>query len=437
MKYRAAGLALAIAACAAPAETEAEPPAPAEASPDLRAERLSIDELLARARASSRAAALAAEVPVTEARVGTAQMLPDPRVTVGLAQLDVSGQGAPVGTTVGVAVPVELGGVRSRRVALARADVALSRAEVEEALAGLELAAALAYVDAQEAEANHALVLEALRVATSLAELDARRFEARELGEADALRTALERDRLLAELRASEGAVRASALRLGAFVAPDAGRVAPILPAEALSSGAGAEALDALVARALEERPLLRAFAAQVARSEASVDVARRERIADVEVGASMTHYAGTDEPQFRQRSNDVVALTLSMPVPFSNRRNGAVAEARARVARDASGYEAAKTQVVGEVRAAYAALEAARQRAAVFSGRELERLGRFVDRAEREYAAGESTLLARLDAERARSEIRRANVAALAELARARLRLARAVGRVNGARGR
>ncbi|MBC7173696.1 MAG: TolC family protein, partial [Polyangiaceae bacterium] len=53
----------------------------------------------------------------------------------------------------------------------------------------------------------------------------------------------------------------------------------------------------------------------------------------------------------------------------------------------------------------------------------------RFVDRTEREYAAGESSLLVRLDAERARAEIRRAHVAALAELSRATLRLARAVG--------
>lgn len=429
MKYRAPGILLTILAWGLAPAAEAQPPSPGEEALSGAVERLSLLEYLARVEGSSRAASLAAQVPIAEARVRTAGMLPDPRVTAGIAQVDVSGQGAPFGAMVGVAVPLELGGARSRRVALARAEVALARAQAAEASGELELAAALAFVDAQEAEANHALALDALRVATSIAELNDRRYRARELGEADALRAELERDRLRAELHASEGKVWASALRLSAYAAPASGGAGPILPSEALSPSSGSVDVEALVAKALDQRPLIRAYAAQVARSRRAVALARRERIADMELGASLTHYSATDEEQFRQRSNDVVAVTLTMPIPFSNRRNGAVSEARAHVERDARAYEAARAEVAAEVRAAYAALESARERVRVFAGGEPERLARFLDRVEREYTAGESTLYARLDAERARTEIRRAQVAALAELARARLRLARAVG--------
>src|SRR5690606_21197459 len=106
-----------------------------------RAARLSFEEYLARVQVSSQANVVDAEVAVAEARMGTARMRPDPWLSLGLAQLDISGAGAPTGFSAGLTMPVELGGARRRRVELARVDIELARADVRETTAALELEA--------------------------------------------------------------------------------------------------------------------------------------------------------------------------------------------------------------------------------------------------------------------------------------------------------
>src|SRR5262245_57715985 len=54
-------------------------------------------------------------LPIAEAQVAVARMFPDPQLIGGISQVDISGQGAPLLSTLGVMVPLEMGGKRGAR----------------------------------------------------------------------------------------------------------------------------------------------------------------------------------------------------------------------------------------------------------------------------------------------------------------------------------
>src|ERR1700730_13544919 len=85
-------------------------------------------------------------VDLSKAAVTTAKVTPDWSVDVGLPTVDVSNQGQPTNCTIGLNIPIELGGKRGKRVHAALADVSTAGFDYDDTVRQLRATAAAAFI---------------------------------------------------------------------------------------------------------------------------------------------------------------------------------------------------------------------------------------------------------------------------------------------------
>jgi cobalt-zinc-cadmium efflux system outer membrane protein len=390
------------------------------------------DALAAFERSSPALAEARAAEDAARADVSQAALRPNPTLAVGASNIPVQanptwGNGAGIRNNVVGSVevdqPLELGGKRSRRVAVAKGTLAgasLARADaVRTARAELRLAFWGA-VRARErrllAEVIRARSTETLRIMRA-------RLEHQDLSALDLDKIELEaaqQENDLADAVASERAAVADLLRL----------VGPGAPPDVDVSGAlawKAPPLDParLADRARETRPDVRAARRQVETSRAALALAEAQAVPDVTVGVGYTRsraLVSGDNPQ-------ALALTLSLPLPLFSRNQGEIQKARVELRRAEDAARAVEAGVAREVAAAHARYAAAAEKVARYDGGALARAERALAVAERTYRAGDRSLLEFLEAERTFVAVRSDYLDTMYELRAARLELEQAVG--------
>jgi cobalt-zinc-cadmium efflux system outer membrane protein len=416
-------LALALAIClgaAAPGDAGARPVW-------TEADALAAFEASSPALAEARAVEDAARADVAQAG-----LRPNPTLGLGASNIPLQtnptwGNGAGIRNNVVGSVeldqPLELGGKRPRRVAVAKgalAGAALSRADaVRTARAELRLAFWGA-VRARErrvlAEAVRARSGETLRIMRS-------RFENQDISALDLDKIELEaaqQENDLADAVAAERAAVADLLRLvGPGAPPDvevsgslASRAPPLDPAR-------------LATRARETRPDLAAARRQVETSRAALALAEAQVVPDVTVGVGYTRSKALlsgDNPQS-------LALTVSVPLPLFARNQGEIQKAHVEVRRAEDATRALEAAVAREVAAAHARYAAAAEKVARYDGGALARAERALTVAEKTYRSGDRSLLEFLEAERTFIAVRADYLDTMYELRAARLELEQAVG--------
>ena len=393
---------LAAASCATMAQAQTGRPAqPA----------LTLDEALAAAGATAPATeAASAGIAAARANRTTAGLRPNP-VAQGQVE-NVVGSGAYRGlrsaeTTIGVALPIELGGKRSARVAVANAQ--LSRAELQAAvaIADVKLQVTQLYVEAIAAQRRLTHARDQERIA------------------GDALRAASVRVRAgraspLEEQRADVARVNAAAYvertdRLAAAARANlARRIArPIDGAldDALLDRLPAATYGPEVAPSAAGTLALAAADADLTIADAGVRLARANRVPDLNIGPALRRLEAT---------NDTAAVfSVSIPIPLFNNGRAAVAQAHAQRRVTALDIEQAITDARAEV--ANAAISArAASGPALSAAQEAARIARIG------YREGKFGQLDLLDAERTLAETRVAAIDALATYQNARARLER-----------
>lgn len=422
---REAARRIAIACCfALGAELLAAPPCAAQS-----ASRVELDRRAYLARVEQDAPVWLASPERIEVAVrlrGVARNRPVPGLVAGLAQLDVSGQGAPTSSLLGFDIPIELGGDRARRVDEADARIALTEAESVARTRALLLAAAHAYVDAAEAsaavEARAALLVGYERVAA----LDAMRLEHAEITASQALLSSLERDRAEVELLAARNALTTAELALGRFLVESEGL--RVVPTEPLPSTHEPHDEAALVERALERHPSIAEATARLAAAQAARRSVRARRVVDPTLRIEWQHYGATTVEQFRQRANDTIAVLLGIPFPITAPRRAEMAVADAEVAAAEAELAAQRRRVVAEVRVARARENEAELRAEAFETRLLPRARSLVEAMTRAYESGAATAFELVTARRALEEAELSAIVARAALVRAHTSLNAAV---------
>lgn len=320
-------------------------------------------------------------------------------------------------TMVSLAIPLEVGGQRSAR--LAAADVALQRADLAGTAtsADLRLAITQAYVAAlsaqdllQIAQDQQAVTAENLRIASRRAELGV-------APPIDAERARLQHLTAQAEREQAQTAKTAARAQLGRWIGrpitevldrrpmDNAGAAGPLL-----GEGPGAMVeMDGNLAIAQADT--------DIAEAEAQIRLARSQRWQDVSVTAGARQF---------QASNDVALVVgISVPLPLFN--NGEAAIARAGHARDQA--EARRRQARLETQQALDNAIAERNRAAAIM-RMSEPLMRTAAEAARiariGYAEGKFDQLALLDAETTLLQTRRSIVDSRTQYLSAEARIVR-----------
>lgn len=317
-------------------------------------------------------------------------------------------------STIGVAIPIELGGKRSARVAVASAQ--LSRTELQAAIvaADVRLSVTQLYIEAVAADRRVTTARDQVRIATEAlraasvrvragraSPLEEQRADvARVNAEANAERTARLAEAARANLARRVGRTVEGSLDtafLDRLPVPVSGPPAPISTSGTL---------------------VLAAADADLSVAEAGVRMARANRVPDLNIG-----------PGFRQiqQTRDVAAVfTVSIPIPVFNNGRAAVAQARASQTQAEAQRRVTKLDVEQAITDAQAEAANAATSARAAAGPALTAAQEAARIARIGYREGKFGQLDLLDAERTLADTRVAAIDALANYQNARARLER-----------
>jgi outer membrane protein, heavy metal efflux system len=405
---------MAAASCASMAQAQQTPTT--EATQPLGVYTLD-QAVLAAGGAAPAADAASAAIEAAQAERTVAGLRPNP-VVQGQVE-NVVGSGPYKGlqsaeTTVGVAIPIELGGKRGARVAVASAQ--LSRAELQAAITAsdIRLQVTQLYIEAIAAERRLATARDQARIAAEVlrgagVRVQAGRASPLEQQRADVTR--INADANVERLTRLAEAARANlARRIGR---PIDGRLDAALldqlPASTFGPVETPPAANTLALAAAD---------ADLAIADAGVRLARANRVPDLNVGPGLRRLEAT---------NDTAAVfSISIPIPLFNSGRAAIAQAsaqrtQAEALRRVTALDVEQAITNAQAEAANAATTArAAAGPALAAAQEAARIARIG------YREGKFGQLDLLDAERTLAETRVAAIDALANYQNARAQLER-----------
>jgi cobalt-zinc-cadmium efflux system outer membrane protein len=295
-------------------------------------------------------------------------VFPDPVLTAGVLQADVSGRGNPTELVASVAVPVQIGGQRGARIDAASAARSVAEATFEEYLRRLRGAAADAYIDALHARLTRARKQATLQSLKELVRVNELRFAAGDIGESMLIQSRVEEEQFQAEVLSAEGDLRGADLALLQLLGAEG---APLCDAALDVRGSmeaaaqRAFALRPLLSAANRERPDVLAARLAIDASARQLALARANRVPDLNVGVGYVHFfaSGATPPA------EVLTATLSVPLPFSKVYRGELDAAAHAVEQSRRSSEGLNLSVETGVRAALASFEANAARVALYRG--------------------------------------------------------------------
>lgn len=396
----------ALAAGGVPSTSSAALPAPSAASPSTAAGTPPTLPSVAAAGANVAAATAARRV---------AGLRPNPEFQTQVENIAGSGPYRGVRsseTTVGVALPLELGGKRPARVALANAKLSRAQIQAEIARADLRLRITQLYIEAAAAERRADVLGEQAQIATNAFTAASKRVRAGDVGPIDQQRADVLR--INAQVAADSAVRQAQTARANLGTLLNAPVTEPLDRAwfDRISDYGPARPLDA------EGTLTLAAAEADVRSADAQVRVARSLRVPDVTVSAFARRLAA---------SGDTAAVVgLSIPIPIFNNGTAFVSQSRAEQTQAIALRNVALIDTRQSIASAQAevANAAATARAAggpgLAAAQEAARIARIG------WAQGKFDQIALLDAERTLSQTRQSYVDALAAYHDAQARLDR-----------
>lgn len=370
-------------------------------------------------------------VSVAEAQIAVAKVFPDPVLSGGLSQLDISGQAAPLMSTLGVTLPIELGGKRSGRVAVARSEVSVAQAELNETWQRLRAGAATAYVDALYAQ----LVIERKRHTLAslerLVAVNEKRVQSGDVGDVALLQSRVECQRYRADVLQAEAEARAARLALWAFLGrsfSDGSELPDPAPLTgSLSTPPRQFSAPQLRQAAERERPDVQIRRRASESAQARVTLAGRNRWIDVSLNVSWQRSLYS-EP-FASPQYDALTAMLSLPLPLSRAYRGELTAAEHTAEQASAQLNAATLRAAVEVTQALIRYRAAVERLTLYTQGVLHDAEQAHTAILYSYQRGGASLLEVLAAQRTVDEVSLAYADALAEHARQLIAVERSAG--------
>ena len=400
----------------------------------------SIDDLVSRALAlNTELAAARLEIERGRARLTQSGLRPNPSIDFEQTTGRFTNAPGEKETSIGVSIPLELGGKRQRRIDLARAELAAAEAVVADRERQL----------IREIRATHAEALalfRELQVTEGLSSIDtetARVVEARVTeGDASPLELNLIRveiDRLRSRRALVEGQLQAALIKLKNLSGLQADQ--PLRLRESLSTALLADpvmSVEEAIQAALKSRPDARLARLIEEVSLAGYRLAQAQSLPDV---TAFTRYSvGTsifdDTPVGVLRDRDkLLTFGVSIGIPLFNRNQGAKAVAEIAIRQAQRRREFVEATVRSEVAAAYARFEAARNSLDLFQRGVIERSARNITAVRTAYQLGAYRVTELLAEQRRLLDSQREYIEALTERYRALAEIQSAVGSPAGSK--
>ncbi|HEX8353707.1 MAG TPA: TolC family protein [Pyrinomonadaceae bacterium] len=309
-------------------------------------------------------AAARLDIERARARLRQAGLRPNPTLDFEQTTGRLTGSAGESETSVGVSVPLEVGGQRRRRIDLARVELEAAEAEVTDRERRLASEVLGLYAEALAA-------LRELEITEGLTDLDTKtvvvvqaRVNEGESAPIELNLLRVEVERLRSRRALAEGRLQATLLRLKALAGVPAAE--PLRLREELANAALRRppgSVEAAVEAALRTRPDLRLARLTEEVAEAGLRLARAQGSPEVTAFTRYTVSRGAfdDTPVGVLRDKDrLLTFGVSVGLPVFNKNQGAKAEAAAAIAQARARREFLESVIRSEVASAYARYEAA-----------------------------------------------------------------------------
>lgn len=319
----------------------------------------------------------------------------------------------------GVAVPLELGGKRAKRIAVGEATIRAGEAQLAATIAQVRNDVRRAYFEALVADARSAVLHELRDLSQRARDTAQARFDS---GDAPRLEV-LQADLALAtsenEATAADGVALAARSKLNAVLALPLDTVRPL--STALDDG-GAVVTSAVLDLARRSSAELATLDRRIDEQRAKVELARALRVPDLVPTATLTHDA---QPEFTYGWRAGLAVTLPL---FTTHKAGVMVE-ETTLAQLTTQRQAAQLRIDGEVTAAAAMAEAQRLAYARYRDVILPQAQQVEQLAQDSYRLGQTGIAALLQALQATRDVRLRSLDTVSQYQAALADLERAIG--------
>jgi cobalt-zinc-cadmium efflux system outer membrane protein len=396
-----------------------QPLAPIPSQPRLKTQQIAFKSFLHEVEHSNLDyAAQRYNVPIAEAQVTAAKVFPNPTL-LGGSSFDVSHEKQATTYASGVTQTILLGGKIRARTEVAKSNLMVNAAQLEDFFRNLRATATNAYVDGLSGQLSLERKKRSLETLERLAASNQERLRAGDIGEVDLLQSRVAALQARSDFLAAQSTFEQGLIGLAALLGDHDQRVL-FSPTGTLKAHPLSLELEELVASALAKRGdvLAAEGARQVARAQ--YNLTRANRVPDVDVGVGFVHNTRITNVIDPAPPWNSLAFTLSMPIPLSNINRGDLMAAKLGEAQADKAAEAAELKAVTEVRQAYTRYSLARAAVSQYSGELLQDADTVLEAKLYSYRRGGASLLEVLDAQRANNDTYLAYFAALSEQAKA-----------------
>jgi cobalt-zinc-cadmium efflux system outer membrane protein len=383
------------------------------------------------------------DVDIAAADAAAARLLPNPTLSLGKDRdltfhdkYGVGADGKPAllrqveSRNVGITQTIELGGKRKWRSRAADQALRAAAATLDDFLRNLKLDAAEAYADALAAQQRIDRLRTVAGFLEKLGKAQERRYELGDIGKPDLTQTQLEEFQFRNDLRKAEADAEQARIALCAFLGRDRGQT-NFKVSGSLEQTPRKVDLAALIDTALKQRADLVALRHLRDASESAINLAKAQRIPDVDVGLTYTHNGAValNHPVDPTPAFNQLALSLSLPLPIFDHGQYTVRKAYATADQAQTNLAAAELKAEVDIRSADSDYRSALERLDTFKHGILQAADKLLEAKRISYQRGATTLLDLLEAQRSANEVKQAYDEALADTAKAMAELERATG--------
>jgi len=343
------------------------------ATSPLQAEEkvVTLQEIMAIARENNGdLKALREEVGIGEAAKIKAGLYSNPTLDLEGATGALTGSSSENRTSFGVSQEFLTGGKRVKRLAVAESELVRFGSRIKDAERLLLLEVKTGYYTLLLAESRLDLALKSRELNSQLLQITKERLAAGDIAELDVNLARVENARSEERKIEAEHVLVPSRQRLLSLMG------APALTDLKIAGSPETKTFSSnpaeLKVLAMKHRPDLQALASEKSKGEAELTLARAERLPNVTAGiafsreSSLTSVGGQDD-----RSTDyLIGLKLSVPIPFFDRNQAGIREARTRKSSAEIRQAFVRQSIEREVEEAHARLAAAKNRRTSMLGR-------------------------------------------------------------------
>jgi cobalt-zinc-cadmium efflux system outer membrane protein len=287
--------------------------------------------------------------------------------------------------------PIEIGGQRGRRIAVARQEGALTEVEVAALARQLRRNTREAYYAAAYARAESERLSRLVELAKRLGQIAEERFNAGDVAKLEVIQTDLEVSRAETDLQVARQREKVSLCRLNALLNEPAAKAWELTGT--LEDRTPTAQLSELITRAYQSNPDLQHLGGEKKVEESRRSLLKAERIPDLVLDAGMDFNSPRD---FRYGPRSQVSIAL----PLFTRNQGEIAQSMANQRVLEAETAATERSVSARVEAGYYDLAAQRTQVQLYRDRLLPVARQLESMAEESYRAGKTNILTAIQAQ-------------------------------------